>query len=260
MKKLENKVALITGAAQGIGTASALRMASEGATIVVADILEEKARTVVQKIIEDGGKAIFIALDVTKEEAWIAAIAEVRATYGALHILMNNAGIGRASPLVDMDYKMFRQLFAINVDGMFLGMKHTIPLITESGGGSIINLSSIASRKPELNMSAYCATKAAIAHLTKVAALECASAKNNIRVNSMHPGMIVTPAWDALGNLNGDDPSTKLDLVAMAEKAVPLGFAGMPDDIANAVLFLASEDSRYMTGSEMIVDGGQVLL
>ena len=260
MGKLKNKVALITGAAQGIGAASALRMAAEGARIVVADILEQSARAVVDKITDAGGEAVFVALDVTQEDAWIAAIAEVRANYGALHVLMNNAGIGRASPLVDMDYKMFRQLFSINVDGMFLGMKHAIPLITESGGGSIINLSSIASRKPELNMSAYCATKAAIAHLTKVAALECAQAKRNIRVNSMHPGMIVTPAWDALGNLNGGDPSTRIDLDAMAKDVVPLGFAGIPEDIANAVLFLASEDSRYMTGSEMIVDGGQVLL
>lgn len=257
--KLYNKIALVTGAAQGIGAASAIRMAAEGAKVVVADILEEGARAVVDRITAAGGEAIYVELDVTREEAWSAAVAQVKATYGALHILLNNAGIGRSAPLVDTDYEMFRQITSINLDGMFLGMKHAIPLIEAGGnGGSIINLSSGASKKPHPNMAAYCATKAAVAQLTKVAALECAKA--NIRVNSLHPGMVGTPAWDNLGNLKGGDARQKLDLEAMAKETVPLGYVATPDDIANAVLFLASEDSRYMTGSELVVDGGGVLV
>lgn len=258
-RKLKNKVALVTGAAQGIGAAAAIRMAAEGAKVVVGDILEEGARAVVDKIIAAGGQAIYVELDVTRENAWAAAIDQVKATYGALHILLNNAGIGRSAPLVNTSHEMFQQITSINLDGMFLGMKHAIPLIEAGGtGGSIINLSSAASKKPQPNMAAYCATKAAVAQLTKVAALECAKA--NIRVNSLHPGMVNTPAWDSLGNLKGGDVEQKLDLEAMAKETVPLGYLAKPDDIADAVVFLSSEESRYMTGSELIIDGGSSLL
>ena len=259
-RALDGKVALVTGAAQGIGAAAALRLAAEGAYVVVADILEAGGRVTVAKIIAAGDAASFVSLDVTQESAWAAVIAQVKERHGALHILLNNAGIGRASPLVDMSYETFRQVFSINLDGMFLGMKHAIPLMEAGGGGSIINLSSTASMRPHADMSAYCASKAGIAHLTKVAALECAQAKKNIRVNSLHPGMVITPAWDALAGLNGGDPATAIDLEAMARATVPMGFAAVPEDIANAVFFLASEQSRYMTGSELVVDGGQTLL
>ncbi|RDV13316.1 SDR family NAD(P)-dependent oxidoreductase [Pontibacter diazotrophicus] len=260
MKKLENKVALITGAAQGIGAESALRMAEEGALVIIADLSEELGIKTVDLIKSKGGKADFIKIDVTKEEEWINGIAEIKSKYGALHILVNNAGIGRPSPITEMSYETFRLVFAINLDGMFLGMKHAIPLMTQSNGGSIINLSSTASKKAYANMSAYCASKAGLAHLTKVAALECAQNRTGIRVNSIHPGIIETPAWDSLGALNGADPSTKIDLDQMAEATVALGYKGKPKDIANAIIYLASEESSYVTGSELTVDGGQALL
>jgi NAD(P)-dependent dehydrogenase (short-subunit alcohol dehydrogenase family) len=257
--KLDRKVAVVTGGAQGIGEASALLMAREGAAIVIADILEPKARSVVEKIIAAGGRASQLTLNVTRESDWVQAIAEVKATYGALHILMNNAGIGRSVPLVEMAYETFREVFALNLDGMFLGMKHAIPLIAASGGGSIINMSSAAAMKVYANMSAYCASKAGVAQLTKVAALECAQMKTNIRVNSLHPGMVATPAWNHLGNSKDGAPPTLLDLDAMAEATVPLGYVADADEIAKAVLFLASEDSRYITGTELVVDGGLLL-
>lgn len=252
--KLDNKVALVTGGARGIGAASALRMASEGATVVVSDILEQEARAVVEGITGAGGRASFVALNVTQEDAWVAGVAQVKETYGGLHILLNNAGLGLPSPLIETDYGMFRKLFSINLDGMFLGMKHSIPLIAQSGGGSIINVSSAAAMKVYANMSTYCASKAAVAQLTKAAALECASAK--IRVNSLHPGLVDTAAWDGLR----ENPDTPVDLGAMAAATVPLGYAAIPDDIANAVIFLASNDSRYVTGIELVVDGGAILL
>jgi NAD(P)-dependent dehydrogenase (short-subunit alcohol dehydrogenase family) len=258
--KLVGKVALVTGAAQGIGAACAIRLASEGATVVVADILEQGGRETVARITAAGGRANFVSLDVTKEAEWESAIAQTCADHGALHILLNNAGIGRPSPLTEMSYELFRLIFAVNLDGMFLGMKRAIPLMQASGGGSIINISSAAAMKAYANMSAYCASKAGIAQLTKVAALECAQNRTGIRVNSIHPGIVDTPAWSHLGALEGAPASTVIDLDAMAAATVPLGYKAVPDDIANAVLFLASDDSRYITGTELVVDGGQILL
>lgn len=257
---LEGKVALVTGAAQGIGAASAATLAVHGATVVIADFNQDAGHATAQSIVAAGGQASFLALDVTDEQAWIDVIQDVRSTHGALHILMNNAGIGKPAPLTEMPLSTFQSVFAVNVEGMFLGMKHAIPLMAASGGGSIINLSSAASKKPFTNMSAYCASKAALSQLTKVAALECAQNRTGIRVNSIHPGIIETPAWDDLGALEGHDPSTAIDLDSMAAATVALGFKGVPDDIAQAVLFLASEQSRYVTGTEVVVDGGQLLM
>jgi NAD(P)-dependent dehydrogenase (short-subunit alcohol dehydrogenase family) len=252
---LTGKVAIVTGAASGIGRACAERLASKGAAVLVTDLQDQKGEGVARGIREAGGKAAFLHHDVTQEAAWIATIAAAKSQFGSLHILLNNAGIGRAAPLIEMSFETWRLQMAVNLDGMFLGMKHAIPLISQSGGGSIINVSSAAAMKAYPNMSAYCASKAGVKHLTKVAALECGQAKNGVRVNSLHPGIIETPAWDNLGSLPGVAP----DLDAMAQASVPLGFKGVPDDIANCVMFLVSDESRYVTGAEFVVDGGMAL-
>lgn len=260
MGTLTNKIALITGAAQGIGATTAVELAKEGAHVIIADLSEDLGVQTVQNIISSGGNASFIKIDVTQEQSWIDAIAFIKATFRALHILVNNAGIGRPAPLTEMSYEMFRLIFSVNLDGMFLGMKHAIPLMTANGGGSIINLSSTASKDVYANMSAYCASKAGVAHLSKVAALECAQNRTGIRVNSLHPGIIATPAWGHLDALNGVETAAAINLDAMAEATVALGYKGSPKDIANAVLFLVNDNSSYITGSEFVVDGGQTLM
>jgi NAD(P)-dependent dehydrogenase (short-subunit alcohol dehydrogenase family) len=254
-KHLTEKVAIVTGAASGIGRTCAERLASRGASVLVTDMQDQKGEAVARGIREAGGRASFFHQDVTQEADWIAAVAEAKSQFGGLHILLNNAGIGRSAPLTEMSFETWRLQMSVNLDGMFLGMKHSIPLIAQCGGGSIINVSSAAAMKPYPNMSAYCASKAGVKHLTKVAALECGQAKNGVRVNSVHPGIIETPAWDDLGTVPGVAP----DLDAMAQASVPLGFKGVPDDIADLVMFLVSEESRYVTGAEIVIDGGMAL-
>ncbi len=252
--RLQDKVAIVTGAASGIGRTCAQKLASEGAAVLVCDIQEQGGHETVAQITGSGGNALFATLDVTSEQAWIDTVGIARAKFGALHILLNNAGIGIPAPITEMTYENWRRQFAVNLDAHFLGIKHAIPLMTESGGGSIINVSSGAGMKPYANMSAYCASKGGVKNLTKVAALECAQKRTGIRVNSIHPGIIKTPAW---GDLDAMMVGNNLD--EMAEATVPMGFAGTTDDIAGAVIYLASEESRYVTGAELMIDGGQLL-
>jgi NAD(P)-dependent dehydrogenase (short-subunit alcohol dehydrogenase family) len=252
--RLLGRVALITGAASGIGRACAQRLASEGAAVLVCDIQESAGMEAVSQIAATGARAEYVRLDVTDEESWVNAVDAARQTFGALHILLNNAGVGRPAPITEMTFESWRFQFAVNLDAHFLGMKHSIPLIADSGGGSIINVSSAAGMKTYANMSAYCASKGGVRHLTKVAAVECAQNKTGIRVNSIHPGIIKTPAWDHL-----DLMIEGAGLDAMAEASVPMGHVGATTDVADAVVFLASDESRYVTGTELMVDGGQAL-
>ncbi len=258
--RVEGKVALITGGSSGIGRGCAERLAQEGAIIVVTDVQDAKGAEVVAVIEAAGGKASYLHHDVTDEQAWIDTVAAVKAQHGRLDILVNNAGIGLSSPVTDMALSDFRRQMAINVDGVFLGMKHSLPLMREHQSGSIINISSIAGLKGSANMSGYCATKGAVRLMTKSVAMECANARDGVRVNSMHPGIIDTPIWDTIigtggpgSNAVGDRPAA---LDAMSETIVPLGVKGYPLDIANGVLWLASDESRYVTGAEMVIDGG----
>jgi NAD(P)-dependent dehydrogenase (short-subunit alcohol dehydrogenase family) len=257
--KLTGKIAIITGAASGIGRACAVSFASEGAVVLVADLQERQGEEVAQGIRAAGGMATFVHHDVTQEAAWVSTVAKAKLQHGGLHILVNNAGIGISAPLTEMSFETWRRQIAVNLDGMFLGMKHAIPLLRQSGGGSIINLSSAAAMKPYPNMSAYCASKAAVKHLTKVAALECAQAKDGIRVNSVHPGIIQTPAWDHLGAMAGGEAGSVANLDALAQASVPLGYKGSPSDIVNMLLFLVSDESSYMTGAELLIDGGMAI-
>jgi NAD(P)-dependent dehydrogenase (short-subunit alcohol dehydrogenase family) len=252
--RVQGKVALVTGGASGIGRGCAEKLAAEGATVVVTDLQDLKGDEVVQAIAKAGGKASYLHHDVTDEDAWVGVIAKVKADHGRLDIVVNNAGIGLGGSVLDMPLADFRRQTAVNVDGVFLGCKHAIPLMREGGGGSIINMSSVAGLKGAPMLSGYCATKGAVRLFTKSVAMECANAKDGIRVNSVHPGIIETPIWMTVIPQGGGNAPPDLD--AMSQMAVPLGVKGFPEDIANGVLWLASDDSRYVTGAELVIDGG----
>ena len=248
--RLENKIAIVTGAAFGMGESTARIFAREGARVVVADIAEEDAKKVVAQISADGGDAIFVRLDVSKEADWATAIRTTVERYGRLDILVNNAGVSGALPdlnsLADYD-----RVMAINARGTFMGMQSAMPEMRKAGGGSIVNLSSISGLIGQTNVHmGYNGAKAAIHIMTKAAAVQFA--KDNIRVNSVHPGMM-PPMRSGQA---GADPSLR----AKALDAVPLKRAGRPEEAAYAVLFLASDEASYITGTEIIVDGGYLAL
>jgi NAD(P)-dependent dehydrogenase (short-subunit alcohol dehydrogenase family) len=257
MAALDGQVALITGGASGIGAACARRLAAEGATVIVTDIQDELGHRVVADIAEAGGKARYFHHDVTSEEAWVDVMAEIRTAFGRLDVLVNNAGIGLGSAsITTMELAAFRRQQAINVEGVFLGIKHSLLLMREAGnGGSIINMSSVAGLKGSPTLAAYSATKGAVRLFTKAVALECAAAKDGVRVNSVHPGIIETPIWLGIGG-STSGANAPPDLDALSTMAVPLGVKGIPEDIAAGVLWLASDQSRYVTGAELVIDGG----
>jgi len=254
--RVAGKVAIITGGASGIGRACALRLAEEGAAVAITDIQVEAGEAVAAEINGGGGTAAFIGHDVTSEDAWIAVVADVVGRHGRLDVLVNNAGIGIGGSIIEMSLADWQRQQAINLDGVFLGMKHCIPPMSDSGGGSIINMSSVAGLKGSARLAGYNATKGGVRLLTKGVALECARERWHVRVNSVHPGIIDTPIWDTVlpGALRTG--AAELNPSAMAEIAVPTGVLGTPLDVANGVLFLASDDSSYITGTELVIDAG----
>jgi NAD(P)-dependent dehydrogenase (short-subunit alcohol dehydrogenase family) len=261
--RVAGKVALVTGGASGIGRACCEKLAEEGATVVLTDIQETAGRLVAEGIVARGGAAIFLRHDVTREEEWIAVVSELRTRYGRLDILVNNAGIGLGGLVTEMSLETWRRQQSINVEGVFLGVKHSLPLMREGGGkGSIINMSSVAGLKGAAGMSSYCATKGAVRLFTKSVALECAAAGDGIRCNSVHPGIIDTPIWDSIGEtlpVAGQAPgANRPDLDALTAMGAPLARPGVPAEIADGVLYLASDQSSYVTGSELVIDGGWV--
>jgi NAD(P)-dependent dehydrogenase (short-subunit alcohol dehydrogenase family) len=251
--RVAGKVALVTGGASGIGRGCAERLAEEGAKVVVTDIQDPLGEELARKI---GSAASYLHHDVTDEDAWVAVVGEVKARHGRLDILVNNAGIGLAGSVLDMTLADWRRQTAVNLDGVFLGTKHAIPLMREGGGGSIVNISSVAGLKGSPTLAGYCATKGGVRLFTKAVAMECAMAKDGIRVNSVHPGIIETPIWLTVAPTGTNAPP---DLDALSEMAVPLGVKGLPADIANGVLWLCSDEARYVTGMETIIDGGLTL-
>jgi len=256
MGRVDDKVALVTGGASGIGAACAEVLAREGAAVIVCDIQDDMGRAQAEKIAASGGRAEYLRLDVTQEPEWEAVVAEVERRHGRLDILVNNAGVSIASPsITEMPLADWRRQLAINLDGVFLGHKHGLKLMRKAGnGGSIINMSSTAGLRGTPTLAAYSASKGGVRLLTKAVALECAAARDGVRVNSVHPGMIETPIWSTFpspGSAGGPP-----DLDALAALRTPIGVKGLPRDIANAVLWLASEESRYVTGAEIVVDGG----
>ncbi|MHB8530571.1 MAG: glucose 1-dehydrogenase [Caulobacteraceae bacterium] len=255
MGRVEGKVALVTGGASGIGAGCCELLAGEGATVVIADVQDDKGAALAERL---GGKVRFIHHDVTLEEAWIEIIAEIRQAFDRLDILVNNAGIGLGSAsITTMSLADWRRQQAVNVEGVFLGTKHALPLMRKAdNGGAVINMSSVAGLKGSPTLAAYSATKGAVRLFTKAVALECAAARDGIRVNSVHPGIIETPIWERITGLGEPGSNAPPDLDALSAMAVPLGVKGLPRDIAEGVLWLASEESRYVTGAELVIDGG----
>jgi NAD(P)-dependent dehydrogenase (short-subunit alcohol dehydrogenase family) len=258
MGRVSGKIALVTGGANGIGRGCALALAKDGASVVVTDLATTAGRACAAEIEEAGGAALFIEHDTTSEDAWASVIAAIKARFGKLNILVNNAGIAVPGLITETSLADWRKQQAVNVEGVFLGVKHALPLMRESGGGSIINMSSVAGLKGSANLSSYCASKGAVRLFTKAAALECAAAKDGVRVNSVHPGIIETAIWDAIGSGmgGGEAGANRLDLDAVTAMATPLGVKGFPEDIAAGVVYLASDESRYVTGAELVIDGG----
>jgi NAD(P)-dependent dehydrogenase (short-subunit alcohol dehydrogenase family) len=256
--QVQGKVALVTGGASGIGAAVAELLAREGAVVAVTDVDELKGPEVVVGIKKAGGEAIFLTQDVTSESRWSEVVAEVGTRYGRLDVLVSNAGIGIAVPnIVEMSLADWRRQTAINLDGVFLSVKHCLPLMRRTGGGSIIMMSSLAGLRGAPGLAGYCATKGGVRLFAKAIALECASFADGIRVNSVHPGIIDTPIWGKIPTeATGATPNAPIDVEERARQAAPLGRAGQASEIAAGVLYLASDASRYVTGTELVIDGG----
>ncbi|MGB3809663.1 MAG: SDR family oxidoreductase [Parvibaculum sp.] len=252
MGRVTGKKAFITGGAQGLGKASAMMLAKEGAIVTVADINEKGVRAVAEEI--NGkypGQAFAVALDVTSESQWKEALAYADKAMGGINVLFNNAGIGGGTTVEDTDFETWKRVQAVDLDSVFLGCKYAIPYMVPHAPGSIINTSSIAGLIAGHNMAAYNAAKAGVWLLSKSVALHCAKRGYRIRSNTIHPTFIDTPILD--GMTRG---MSKEELVRKLAKQVPLGIIGDPDDVAHAVVYLASDESKFMTSAEIKLDGG----
>jgi len=257
MGRLDGKVALITGGACGIGGGHSELFAKEGAKVVITTRKKVTEGTALaERIKKEGGEAIFIKLDVSKEDDWKNAMAEVIKKYGKLNILVNNAGVSLAKMIEDTSLDEWNWLMNINSTGVFLGVKYAIQAMKENGEPcSIVNISSIDAMVGEAELPAYCASKGSVRSLTKAVALSCAQAGYNIRVNSVHPGYIHTELTEKEAADSGMSPAQYFEKVG---KMHPLGRIGTPTDIAYASLYLASDESNWVTGSEYVVDGGYI--
>jgi NAD(P)-dependent dehydrogenase (short-subunit alcohol dehydrogenase family) len=259
MGRVEGKVAIITGGASGIGAACAEILAREGAQVVLTDLDDAQGEALVSQICGSGGRALFLHQDVTDEGRWAEVVSRVEGLYGRLDVLVANAGIGiLVRSVTDMALNDWRRQMAVNVDGVFLAVKHVLPAMRRAGhGGSVILMSSIAGIRGSAGLAGYSATKGAVRLFAKAVAMECAGARDSIRVNSVHPGIIDTPIWSKIpAEASGADPGVAIDARQLAASAVPIGELGRAQDVAEGVLFLASDESRYMTGAEIVIDGG----
>ena len=248
MARLDGKVALISGGARGMGATEARLFAREGAAVVIGDILDEDGEATAASIAADGGRCRYVHLDVTQEAEWQAAVVEAVSQFGSLDVLVNNAGIGSSSfQIHEEPIELWDRTMDVNLKGVFLGTRTAIPAMLDAGGGSIINISSqLGIVGVPYNGSAYQTSKGGVRIFTKAAALQYAD--RGIRVNSVHPGPIVTEMTRAGRN----DP----DRLATMMSRIPMGRYGEPEEVANAVLYLASDESSFVTGSEVVVDGG----
>lgn len=243
--RLEGKVALITGAAGGIGAAAAWRMAQEGARLLLTDADEQGAQRVAQEL--GGERAEALGHDVTSEDRWQEVVAHALDAHGSIDVLLNNAGVFLAAPLSDTLVEDFRRVIDINVTGVFLGMRTVTPAMIEQSAGSVINLSSVAGLMGSPFLMAYAASKWAVRGMSKVAAKELA--QFGVRVNSLHPGQIDT-------DMNTRQREQTPELIDKLIRGIPLRRIGTPEEVADAIVYLASDESVYMTGSELVIDGG----
>ena len=241
MNRFEGKVALVTGGSRGMGAATVRRLHEEGASVVAADILDDDGKALADSL----DRARYIHLDVTSEDQWQDAVAQTEREFGKLDVLVNNAGILKFNALVDTPLEEFRQVLDVNLVGVFLGMKTAIPAMKRAGGGAIVNISSTEGMAATLFCGAYTASKFGVRGITKAAAIEYGG--DGIRANSVHPGGMDTPMTRAVM----DEQGRKY----VASK-VPLKRMGTPEDVANVVAFLASDDASYCNGAEVLLDGG----
>lgn len=251
--RVEGKKAFITGAAQGLGAAMARMLAAEGAKVSIADINHEGAKAVAAQINAEHGEGAAFAfpLDVTKEDQWIFALEEADAAMGGISVLVNNAGVSRGGDIEQLSFEDWKLVMGVNVDSVFLGTKHALKYMRQNQPGSIINISSIAGLIAAHNSPAYNASKAGVWLLSKGIALHCAKQGLDIRSNSVHPTFIDTPILDPIRQQLGKEVAE-----GKLARQIPLGHIGEPDDVANAVLYLASDESKFMTGAELKLDGG----
>lgn len=249
MPRLAGKVALVTGGASGLGASAVTLMAREGARVVIADIEEIAGEKLAQALRDEGLEALFLPLDVCDETGWDRVTEQVVDHFGSLHVLVNNAGIAPEGGM-EMSFSLWRKVMSINLDGTFLGTRAAIRSMRKTGAaGSIINISSTMAMVGEATTAAYSASKGGVRSLTKAAAMYCAAEKLPVRVNSVHPGMCVTPLVEQFFAAHPEQR-------AIHAAKYPIGQLGTPEDIAWAIVYLASDESRFMLGAEMVVDGG----
>lgn len=248
MANVEGKVVVVTGGGAGIGRATAALFAKNGAHVVVTDLKEPEGHETVDKITADGGRALFLAHDVASEEQWKQVLATAKDHFGGIDVLVNNAGIYLIAPVAETTLEQWNRLFSINVTGVFLGAKHAAPYLAQRGGGSIINLSSVAGLLGAAGHACYGASKGAVRILTKDLAAELGG--QNIRVNSVHPTYVKTAMADYGAAMAGKT------LDEMGRDMSVLGRLAEPEDVANVIVFLAADESRYLTGAEFVIDGG----
>ena len=252
MGQVEGKVAIVTGGASGIGAACAATLAREGAKVVITDIDDGRGERVADAIRGAGGEALYRHQDVSLEEGWSGIIDAAESRFGRLDVMVANAGIGILCQAVEMSLADWRRQTAVNLDGVFLSVKYAVPAMRRAGVGSIVITSSVAGLRGSAGLAGYCATKGGVRLFAKAVAMECAG--DRIRVNTVHPGVIDTPIWTKLPASAG--LNVPIDPREIARAGVPLGRVGEAQDIANGVLFLASDLSDYMTGAELVIDGG----
>ena len=251
MGRLEGKTALVTGAASGIGLQTSIRLAEEGALVMMTDINHEEGLQQAEKL---GANTTFLKLDITEEEEWISVLDETVKRFDRLDILVNSAGMVLIADVEQITLEDWRKVHAVNLDGTFLGCKHGVRVMKEFGAGSIINLSSVSGMIGGFNLAAYNSSKGAVRMLTKSVALHCARAGYGIRCNSIHPTFIETPMLESIIRDSPDPEKARQTLV----RQVPLRRIGKPDDVANMIVYLASDESTFVTGTEMVIDGGVI--